>query len=146
MNLSCVHACIYVCNRIHLVYVHSSSYQLSIVTHWQSKYLGLALFLQYSLRYYSFILFLSLFAFASCHTRKGAYYIDEFLLWLHLAATHSLFLLLSIFYNSWCREKTEPGRANERIKKVTLFALSVLLCNQSKLYTGNVLLLDIHRL
>jgi hypothetical protein len=60
MNLSFSHACICICNRIHLVYVHSSSCQLSIVTHWQSKYLGLASFLQYSLCYYSFILFLLL--------------------------------------------------------------------------------------
>ena len=119
MNLSFSHACICICNRIHLVYVHSSSCQLSIVTHWQSKYLGLASFLQYSLCYYSFISFF--FLLLSLRSRRAirakgliilmSFYYDY--IWLLCAPSFSL---LSIFYNS-CYQKKNGTRTGERTNR-----------------------------
>jgi hypothetical protein len=57
----------------------------------------------------------------------------------------SLSLLFPSLYN-YCYKKNGTRTANERIKKATLFALVVLLYNQSELCTGNVLSPDIHGL
>jgi membrane-associated HD superfamily phosphohydrolase len=81
---------------VHILFLQ----QLPVVVDWQDKYSDSTSFLQNMLDYSFFLLlllllllFLSLsFAFVSCSSYKRAYYIDEFLLWLHLVATFGLSL------------------------------------------------------
>jgi hypothetical protein len=109
--------CICICNRIHLVYTHFSS--SAIVG---CRPLARQIFrprlssIIFALLFISFFFFL--FAFASCYSCKGAYYTDEFLLWLHLAAAFSLslslsllpFLLLSmLFYYCHKKKRNQDG-------------------------------------
>jgi len=125
--------CICMCNRIHLVYAHFSSSAVvgcrPLARQIFRSRLSSTIF---ALIFISFFFFL--FPFASCYSCKRAYYTDEFLLWLHLAAAFSLLFSLSssrlllllllsmLFY--YCYKKTEPGRRTNECRKPLYSLLS----------------------
>ncbi len=128
--------CIY-SNRIHFVYAHFSPSAVvgcrpSAKRIFRPRFSS-PVFALLFISFFFFSLFF-FFAFASWYSYKGAYYTDEFLLWLHLAVTLSLssslfrLLLFSSLLNVlfyWCHKKTEPpGRRTNEYRKALCLLLS----------------------